>query len=323
MRQVILPGADHSTTSLGFGCAYIAGGFETSNNVRLVLAAYDAGIRHFDVAPLYGLGTAENVLGRSLRGKRQSVTIATKVGIGRPASSRIRSLIRVSTGPIRHAIRRFRTPEVTETSPELAPATDFSALSVSASLEESLRRLQTDYVDLLLLHEVRLSDLTHELLTLLDKQRQLGAFRALGLATGPADITEIAREHPAAFDVFQCRWSVLDWRQKLPSGARLMVTHRAVLRAFVPLKRWLSADSAARGRLEAVTAQDLKDDRILSRLLIGAALAANPTGIVLAASRRKNRVVGNASVAQDEKIIAAGAQLAEALTHEPYCPYPV
>jgi aryl-alcohol dehydrogenase-like predicted oxidoreductase len=323
MRQVSLPGAIGSTTSLGFGCAHLAGGFETSNNVGLVLAAYDSGIRHFDVAPLYGWGSAENVLSQALRDKRQSVTLATKVGIGRPTNTRIQSLIRASTTPIKNALRRYRTPRPTEQSPQSASSTDFSPVAVSASLNESLRRLQTDYVDLLLLHEVRISDLTDELLAVLDKLRQHGAFRALGLATDPADINEIAQLHPGIFDVFQCPWSVLDWRQKLPSGARFIVTHRALLRAFVPLKIWLHADSAARSRIEIATAQDLKDDRILSRLLIGAALAANSTGIVLVSSRRKKRVIENSGVAQDDRIIAAGAKLAEALRQEPSCPFPI
>jgi len=322
MRHVVVPWSASSTTALGFGCAWLAGGFEASKNVRLVLAAYDTGIRHFDVAPLYGLGTAEDVLGRSLRGKRHEVTVATKVGIARPASSHIRSLVRVSTGPIRQALRRFRPPPSTD-APQSRAVTDFSAASVSASLAESLRRLQTDYVDLLLLHEVRLHDVTDELLAVLARHRQQGAFRALGLATEPEDIAEISRAHPEVFEVFQCRWSVLDWRQQIPSGARLVITHRSLLRAFSPLRRWLTADSAARIRLEASTAEDLSNDKTLSRLLIGAALAANPNGIVLVASRQRKRVVDNSSVIDDAKIIAAGARFAASLSREPNCPYPV
>jgi aryl-alcohol dehydrogenase-like predicted oxidoreductase len=320
MRQVILPGASTGTTSLGFGCAYLAGGFETPMNVRLVLAAYDSGIRHFDVAPSYGLGTAENVLGQSLRGKRHGVTIATKVGIGRPTCGRMWSLIRASTVPLRHAIRKYAVPQRTKGSSPSAPNTDFSPASVSASISESLKRLQTDHIDLLLLHEVRLRDLTDELLTSLDKRRQQGECRALGLATESAEIADISRVHPGVFEAFQFPWSVLDWRKQLPSGARLMVTHQSLARAFAPIQRWLATDSAARSRLEATAAHDLRDDRTLSRLLIGAALATNKSGIVLFASRRKKRVIENSSVADDERIIAAGARLAQALSQEPNCP---
>jgi aryl-alcohol dehydrogenase-like predicted oxidoreductase len=322
MRHVFLPGAVSGTTSLGFGCAYLAGGFETPMNVALVLAAYDSGIRHFDVAPLYGLGTAEDVLGRSLRGKRNGVTIATKVGIGRPTSGRLWSLVRASTLPLRHAIRTYAKPRRTSAAPNSAPGTDFSLDSVNASIDESLRRLQTAHIDLLLLHEVRLGDVSDELLTLLDKRRRQGSIRALGLASGAAEIADIARVHPGIFDVFQCSWSVLDWRQPLPSGARLMITHRALARALAPIHAWLAADAAVRSRLEAITTHALTDDRTLSRLLIGAALAVNQSGIVLFASRRKKRVIENSRVADDENIIAAGARLAAALSKEPDCPYP-
>jgi aryl-alcohol dehydrogenase-like predicted oxidoreductase len=323
MRRALVPGMANSTTALGFGCAYLVGGFESAQNLRLVRAAYDSGIRHFDVAPLYGLGSAEDVLGRALRGNRSDVTVATKVGIARPTSSAVRSLIRVASGPLRQVIRNLRATRSTERAAEAPPITDFSPEAVSASLDESLRRLQTDYVDVLLLHEVRLADVTEALLATLQRRRQQGACRTLGLATEPEDIAAIAQAHPGVFDVFQCRWSALDWRQPLPSGARLLITHRSLLRAFDPLRRWIAADASARLRLQAATAQDVSDERILSRLLLGAALAANPNGIVLVASRRRKRIVDNASVADDEAIIAAGARLAEALARERHCPYPV
>jgi aryl-alcohol dehydrogenase-like predicted oxidoreductase len=288
----------------------------------LVHAAFDAGIRHFDVAPLYGLGTAEDVLGRALRDRREQVTLATKVGIERPAGSPLRSLVRAASRPLRRAIRTLHPRESADSVAETRPVTDFSAAAVSASLDESLRRLHTDYVDLLLLHEVQLADVSDELLTMLERRRRAGAFRALGLATEAADIDAIARARPGLFDVFQCRWSVLDWRQPMPTGARLLVTHRALLRAFAPLRRWLSADATARVRLESATGESLTADGSLSRLLIAAALASNAEGVVLVASSRKARVLDNASVADDARLLAAGARFAAALSREPQCPVP-
>jgi D-threo-aldose 1-dehydrogenase len=322
MRRLTVPWSANGPSVLGFGCAWLAGGFEAPSNLRLVRAAFEAGIRHFDVAPLYGLGTAEDVLGRALRGRRHQVTLATKVGIERPAANALRSLVRAATGPLRRAIRRVRPREIADSAAESRPVTDFSAAAVSASLDESLVRLRTDYVDLLLLHEVQLADVSDELLTMLEQRRRAGAFRALGLATEPADIDAIARARPGVFEVFQCRWSVLDWRQPMPTGAPLLVTHRALLRAFAPLRRWLAADAAARVRLESATGEALTEDGSLSRLLIAAALAANTQGVVLVASRRKARVLDNARVADDSRLLAAGARFAAALTLEPQCPMP-
>jgi hypothetical protein len=67
----------------------------------VLAAAYDAGIRHFDVAPLYGLGQAEIELGQFLRGRRDTVTVTTKFGLD-PAVGL--SAVRVVQGVARRLI---------------------------------------------------------------------------------------------------------------------------------------------------------------------------------------------------------------------------
>jgi len=81
-----------------------------------VHAALAAGCNFYDTAPGYGDGSSEELLGKSLRGRRQDAVISTKYGHADPESM------------------------------------DFSSGGLRASLEASLRRLQTDYVDVLLLH---------------------------------------------------------------------------------------------------------------------------------------------------------------------------
>jgi aryl-alcohol dehydrogenase-like predicted oxidoreductase len=84
--------------------------------VRLVREALDSGINFFDTAPNYGLGKSEELLGKALQGKRDQVVINTKFG-------------HHSDGGL-----------------------DFSAAKIRQSLENSLRRLQTDYVDSIMIH---------------------------------------------------------------------------------------------------------------------------------------------------------------------------
>lgn len=55
--------------------------------MRLLDAAYDAGIRHFDVAPLYGQGEAAALFGEFPRGRRDKVTVTTKFGISHPLAT--------------------------------------------------------------------------------------------------------------------------------------------------------------------------------------------------------------------------------------------
>src|SRR6059058_1826376 len=68
------------TSALGLGCADLmrAG---TAARRRLLAAALDAGVRHYDVAPMYGLGLAEHEIGRFAHGRRDRLVIATKFGI--------------------------------------------------------------------------------------------------------------------------------------------------------------------------------------------------------------------------------------------------
>jgi aryl-alcohol dehydrogenase-like predicted oxidoreductase len=85
--------------------------------------ALDAGINFFDNSPFYGKGLAEERLGKVLRGRRQEIIVGTKAG-------------------------RYGPDEF-----------DFSAERIRRGFEESLRRLGTDYVDILQLHDVEFVDL--------------------------------------------------------------------------------------------------------------------------------------------------------------------
>src|SRR5262245_32083549 len=74
-----------TTTRIGLGCGRLIGGTSFRTSARLVEAALELGIRHFDVAPSYGLGTAEDVLG-AVPGGVRDVTVTTKIGAPRPAN---------------------------------------------------------------------------------------------------------------------------------------------------------------------------------------------------------------------------------------------
>src|SRR5580658_5134719 len=70
--------------TLGFGTANLMGRIGRKHSLRLMEVAFDAGIRHFDTAPLYGLGAAEAMVGEFAANKRGEITIATKFGIRPP-----------------------------------------------------------------------------------------------------------------------------------------------------------------------------------------------------------------------------------------------
>jgi D-threo-aldose 1-dehydrogenase len=126
-------------TALGLGGAAIGNMFAgvSDDDARATVdAAWDAGIRFFDTAPLYGHGVSERRLGRALRSRtRSDYVLSTKVGrVLRPTGSARPSTIFTDVG-------------------DLEPKFDFSRDGIMRSLEESLERLGTDRVDVALVHD--------------------------------------------------------------------------------------------------------------------------------------------------------------------------
>lgn len=128
---------------LGLGCAPLGNlytAIDDAGATAVVDTAWDAGIRYFDTAPLYGHGLSERRLGRALAGRpRDQYVLSTKVGrLLRPATG--------SAGSI------FDLPR-SDPASRLAPVFDFSSDGVRRSVEESLARLGTDRLDVALVHD--------------------------------------------------------------------------------------------------------------------------------------------------------------------------
>ena len=79
-REILRP----NTFPLGFGCVQLTTHREASEAVSMLERAFALGITHFDVARAYGFGRAEGILGKFLRGRRDQVTVATKLGLHPP-----------------------------------------------------------------------------------------------------------------------------------------------------------------------------------------------------------------------------------------------
>jgi len=311
-----LPRGGRVTSAIGIGGAYLTEGLIRGADQAVIDAAFEAGARHFDTAPPYGMGTSESVLGRALKGRRDQVTITTKVGLPRPNASFAKRAVRSVLSPVRSAIAGIRPRRAAPDGGARARG-DFSISAVERSLEESLRRLQTDHVDIYLLHEVQPGDVTPELLDLLAKMKREGKAANIGLATTPGDSAAIMAEFPQQFDVVQTHWSVLDRRPEVGAEGWMPIFHRSILRAYGPLRSWFVGDKSVLERLSGATECDLGDDKVLAAVTIGAAVAVNPQGITLVASRSVSRTVANVEAALNPANHAAGAKLVEALAREP------
>lgn len=168
---------------LGFGCGRLKGGTEKANALRLVHAALDLGLRHFDTAPPYGLGASEAVLGEALKGRQELVTVFTKAGLARPASPGLMQTARAIVKPLAHRIPGLRRAVLKGMAHRAAPA-NFHPDFIARSFETSLRLLQREQVDCLLLHEAQPDDTLAPLKPLFERYLAQGQLRAWGSSTG-------------------------------------------------------------------------------------------------------------------------------------------
>lgn len=168
---------------LGFGCGRLKAGSEKANALRLVHTALDLGIRHFDTAPPYGLGTSESIVGEALKGRPESVTVVTKAGLGRPASPGLMQTARAIIKPLANHIPGLRQAVLKGMAHRATPA-NFDPDFIAQSFETSLRLLQRERVDCLLLHEAQPHDRLAPLKPLLDRYVANGQLGAYGSSTG-------------------------------------------------------------------------------------------------------------------------------------------
>jgi aryl-alcohol dehydrogenase-like predicted oxidoreductase len=231
---------------LGLGCGDLYAGAAKADSLRLVKTAYEAGVRWFDVARLYGNGQAEQVLGAVFRGLRDQVVIVSKAGIvpwSMQTGVRLRRKALTTAGRLAPFARRLlpQPPAARERHDAFRPS------ELRRSVETSLRTLGTDYLDILLLHECELPAATGgETLSLLEGLRTEGKIRAFGIATRFPQTELILAEAPDRFAVAQFPSDVFSRNERrLPPAWRgLAITHSILKGGLEGLRAKVTADPA-------------------------------------------------------------------------------
>jgi len=166
---------------IGFGASPLGGEFgpvDPEEGRRAVNYAIDQGINYFDVAPYYGRGLAETRLGQFLEGKRDKIILTSKAG--------------------RYDITDF----------------DYSAERIMRSIEESLKRLRTDHVDVYQLHDVeygKRKQVVGEAIPAMFKLREQGKIRFVGITGYPlTPLKEIAESEDIDTVLTYCRYNLMD-----------------------------------------------------------------------------------------------------------------
>jgi L-galactose dehydrogenase len=166
---------------LGFGTGPLGNAYnevDAAEATRAIHLAISSGINFFDSSPYYGMTLSEARLGQALEGKRHEVVLATKCG--------------------RYGLHDF----------------DFSEQRVSKSIDESLRRLKTDYLDLFQVHDVEFGDfsqIVNETLPAMRKIQESGKARFIGI-TGypPKFLARIAAQVPVDTILSYCHYNLMN-----------------------------------------------------------------------------------------------------------------
>lgn len=187
MKERLLGRSGISVSEVGFGCWGIGGltpnqtsygATDDNQSTRALEYALDRGITFFDTANVYGGGHSEKLLGKVFRHKRDRVIIATKAG-----------WLDYESEP------------------------DFSSANIVKSVDESLKRLNSSYVDLLQLHnppnEILKSN--SEVFNTLNALKKSGKIRSIGISTkSPQQALPCVEIE--SIDVVQVNFNLLDWR---------------------------------------------------------------------------------------------------------------
>lgn len=293
-----------ATTKVGFGCSSLVGMVSPKEARELVDAAYDAGIRHFDVARSYGQGRAESVLGRALGSRRSNVTITSKFGLNVPSRPLLIDVSRAILRPIARRLRRVWSQARSVTG-AMVETLDFSRRNAELSLDITLRELGTDYLDILLLHEASAEALNDpELLDFLEQSRQSRKIRGYGVGSKVQKLAALTTSHPEYCPIVQHEWSALSSDVPVPRSS-FRITHGALAQSFAQLQDTFRKNPGlAKSASEAVGLDVSIPEHLSSLLLRGAALK-YPDAVTLFSARSSERIHRNAEALENAELDAS------------------
>jgi aryl-alcohol dehydrogenase-like predicted oxidoreductase len=150
MNKRRLGHSDLYVSEIGLGCMSL--GTDETKAIKLIHEALEQGVNYLDTADLYDRGRNEEFIGKALKGKRHEVIIATKVG------------------------NHWQEGKEGWT-------WDPSKAYIKQAVKESLRRLQTDYIDLYQLHGGTINDPIDETIEAFEELKQEGVIRYYGISS--------------------------------------------------------------------------------------------------------------------------------------------
>ena len=198
-QKIGMKRVDLELTRLSLGTAPLAGLFKSvdvSESDQLIHTALDNGMNYFDTAPLYGHGLAEERLGRILSNVTKPFVLQTKVG-------RVLNWVE-KADPV---------PWFPDADPHIQPVFDYSADGIKRSLDESLKRLGVDQIDIALMHDAEnhISEAINIAYPVLADLKRQGIIKAIGIGINFCDVAiEIMKNVDLDIVLLAGRYTLLD-----------------------------------------------------------------------------------------------------------------
>jgi D-threo-aldose 1-dehydrogenase len=198
-QKIGMKRVDLELTRLSLGTAPLAGLFKSvdvSESDQLIHTALDNGMNYFDTAPLYGHGLAEKRLGRILSNVTKPFVLQTKVG-------RVLNWVE-KADPV---------PWFPDADPHIQPVFDYSADGIKRSLDESLKRLGVDQIDIALMHDAEnhISEAINIAYPVLADLKRQGIIKAIGIGINFCDVAiEIMKNVDLDIVLLAGRYTLLD-----------------------------------------------------------------------------------------------------------------
>ncbi len=174
-----LPGTDILLSPITYGAFAIGGWFwggaDEGDAAKAIEAAIDNGVTTIDTAPVYGMGHSENVVGNTVKDKRNKVQLLTKFGMRWDTTSGDFAFDTKDNSGTPVKVYKFNGKQ-----------------SVIEECERSLKRLQTDYMDLFQMHWPDSTTPIEETMEALVDLKQQGKIRAAGVCNCPVDLLKKA-----------------------------------------------------------------------------------------------------------------------------------
>lgn len=209
------------------------GGADEQESIRAIHAFLDAGGNLIDTAPVYGFGRSEEVVGKAIADRRDRVVLATKCSMRWDLSDEQK----------KRAQKKFSTSREMFDQPGTSSEESFDvyiyagADGIRQEVEQSLKRLQTDVIDLYQTHWQSDAVPVEEKMGVLEELRKEGKIRAIGVSNATPEQIEAYREF-GQVDTDQEKYSMLDRQMEASNLAKCEQDNIAFL-AYSPLSQGL------------------------------------------------------------------------------------